>query len=362
MIKQYTAVLKQAANDWYEDNCLRLGASLAYYTLSSLFPLLFLATAVTSFFLSRTHLGTNVQETLINQLSSAIQDRNLKQLLIEGLQGASDRAANKGVLGTVVGISFLLFIASGVFSELDDAFNLIWNVPNEARGQGIIGFIRYKIFSFTLVLGVAFLLLVSTLLNTILLSVTSRLPLGPIWAIVSSLIHFGVTAGVFALLFKYLPDTSVAWSDVWGGAIFTAVLWAVGQLLLGLYFTLLGSGMTAYGLIGSVLAFLFYVYYSAQLLFFGGEVTQAYAHLCGSRKPVADPKARNTLSPEAQLMITTTYTTLTNKHKTSLEAVRTRHIAVTTTVGILSLISGALLGGVGLVVGLGRAIRRIRRL
>ncbi|MBA3947452.1 MAG: YihY/virulence factor BrkB family protein [Herpetosiphonaceae bacterium] len=360
-MKQYAAVLRQAANDWYADNCLRLGASLSYYTLGSLFPLLFLVTAVATFFLTQTHLGQDVQGKIINQLSASIYDPNLKQLLSDGLKGASIRTANKGVLGTALGVGLLLFIASGVFSELDDAFNIIWNVPNEARGQGIMGFIRYKIFSFSLVLGLAFLLLVSTVLNTILTSVTDRLPLGPLWAIVGTLLHFGVTSGVIALLFKYLPDTFVAWGDVIPGAVFTGILWTIGQVLMTLYFKYLGSGMTAYGVFGSVLAFLFYVYFSAQILFFGGEVTQAYANLCGSRKPIPNPKAQPVLSPEATLLMTANYQAQAAKHQATLTEVRTRHIAVTATVGVLGLIGGAALGGVGLIVGLGRAARKMRR-
>lgn len=356
---KYFGVLKQAAADWSKDNCLRLGASLAYYTMTSLFPLLLIVTAIVSFFLTRTGAGGDAQQQIIAGVNSAIDNPQLAQELTNGLQGAANKTANEGWIGTIIGVVTLLLAASGVFGELDQSFNIIWNVPSSAEGKGILGFIKTKFFSFTLVLGVAFLLLVSTLLSTIVNSIAEVLPLGPLLAVVQQIVQIGVIALVFALLFKFLPDTKVEWSDVWSGAIFTSILWTVGQLLLSFYFANV-DGSSAYGLIGGVLAFLVYIYYSSQILFFGGEFTQAYANLHGSRKPVEDPKKVSVISKEAAVMVATAYTSGNISKDQEIEALKAQRVAAAATGGIVGLIGGALIGGIGLVIGIGRGLSKLR--
>ncbi len=359
-MKKYLDVLKQAAKDWSLDNCLRLGASLAYYTMTSLFPLLLIVTAVAGYILTRTGQGNNVQEQMIGAINRSVQNPQLAKALQDGLKGAADNAADKSVFSSVIGFVLLLFAASGVFGELDSAFNIIWNVPSEAQGKGVMNFIKTKFLSFTLVLGVAFLLLVSTVLSTVLGAISDRLPLGPLWTVVNYIVQIGVIALVFALLFKYLPDTNVEWRDVWTGAIFTALLWVVGQLLLSFYFASI-DGSSAYGVIGSVLAFLIYIYYSSQILFFGGEVTQAYANLHGSKQPEPTPDKVGVISKPAAVMVTTAYTA---GHATTAEeiaALKTQRYAAAATGGIIGLLGGALIGGVGLVIGIGKGVGKIRK-
>lgn len=359
-MRKYFDVLKQAAGDWSKDNCLRLGASLAYYTMTSLFPLLLVVTAVAGFFLARTGLGQDFRQDIINAISSGVNDPNLRDALVTGVKGATENAANKGLIGSIIGAVTLLFAASGVFGELDAAFNIIWNVPSDAAGKGIMGFIRTKFLSFTLVLGVAFLLLVSTVLTTVLNSIADRLPLGPLWSVITHVVQLGIIALVFAVLFKYLPDTNIEWRDVWAGGIFTALLWTLGQLLLSFYFANV-DGNSAYGLIGSVLAFLIYIYYSSQILFFGGEFTQAYANLHGSRAPVPTPeKEAPVISAPAAVMVTTAYTAKKQTHNEEVAALKTGQYAAAATGGIVGLIGGAIIGGVGLVLGLTRVFRKAR--
>ena len=365
-MKKYLDVLKQAAKDWSDDNCLRLGAALAYYTMTSLFPLLLIVVAVVGFF-SVSEAGSQIQNDLINRIlaatgnASAAPNDPLRLALEQGITGATEKTARGGVLGTIIGFALALFAASGVFGELDASFNVIWDVPKDKQPTGIVAFIKTKFLSFTLVLGVAFLLLVSTVLSTVLSTVQDNLPLGPLWTVINFAVQIAVIAFVFALLFKYLPDTEVQWSDVWPGAFFTAVLWVLGQLLLAFYFANV-DGSSAYGIIGGVLALLLYIYYSSQILFFGGEVTQAYANLAGSRSHVTDATpAKPTISPQAAVMVSTALAAGTAHRKEDQAAARTRQAAAAATGGIIGLLGGAVIGGVGLVIGVGSALSKLRK-
>jgi membrane protein len=160
-LNQLPALLKATFQEWSEDNCLRLGASLAYYTLSSLVPLLLIVVAIATFVLNFTGAGQDYKSQLVNEITQRVNNPSLAQQITSALTAKSEDAASKGTLSSILGVVFLLLAASGVFGELDAAFNIIWNVPSSAQGKGIWGFIRTKFLSFTLVLGVAFLLLVS---------------------------------------------------------------------------------------------------------------------------------------------------------------------------------------------------------
>jgi membrane protein len=210
------------------------------------------------------------------------------------------------------------------------------------------------------VLGVAFLLLVAQLISVVLTTVSGMLPLGFLWVLIGLAVNLGVITLVFALLYRFLPDTHVEWRDVWVGGFLAAVLWIVGQQLLALYFKY-GSSFSTYGALGGVLAFLVYVYYSSQILFFGGEFTQVYARTHGSRQPApaaAAPKAP--ISKEAALMITSAATAGEQRHQQELAALKTRQYAAAATGGIIGLVGGAVIGGVGLVIGLTRGVAKLR--
>jgi len=191
-----------------------------------------------------------------------------------------------GSLAGLIGLVTLLFGASGVFGELQDSLNTIWEV--EAKpGRGIWGTIKDRFFSFTLVLGTGFLLLVSLLLTTFLTAIGGRLeaalPGGALlWQVVNFVISFGLITLLFAMIFKYIPDVEIQWRDVWIGAAATALLFVIGRLALSLY---LGNSSTTsvYGAAGSLVVVLLWVYYTAQILFFGAEFTQVYANRYGSQ-------------------------------------------------------------------------------
>jgi membrane protein len=272
-------LLKDTVKDWQEDKVPRLAAALAYYTLLSLAPLLIIAVAVAGLFFGE----EAARGQLSNQLTSlagAQAGQALQSIL------AQARTPEAGTLATVVGVVVLLFGASGVFGELQSALDTIWEVTPKP-GRGIKGVLRDRFLSFTMVLGVAFLLLVSLVISAGLAALGkfmgAALPGGAVlWQIVSAVVSFLLVAVLFALMFKVIPDVKIAWRDVWVGALFTAFLFVLGKGALGLY---LGRGAVGspYGAAGSLVVLVVWVYYSTQILFFGAEFTQVYAHMYGSR-------------------------------------------------------------------------------
>ncbi len=356
---RFPQLLKDTYTEWSDDNCLRLGASLGYYTLSSLIPLLLVVLSIATFVLNFTGGGAELKEDLIGAINRQINNEDLANQIGDALTAKEEDAATQGALGSILGFTFLLLAASGVFGELDAAFNIIWDVPSSAEGHGIWGFIRTKFLSFTLVLGVAFLLLVAQVLTVVLTTLAGTLPLGVLWTVINFVVQIGFITMIFALLYKFLPDTNVEWRDVWVGGLLAAVLWIVGQQLLSLYFKY-GAGFDSYGALGGILAFLVYVYYSSQILFFGGEFTQVYARTHGSRQPVPEAVGAPAISKEAALMVTTAAVAGQQSHQQEVAALKTRQYAAAATGGLIGLVGGALIGGVGLVVGLARGAAKLR--
>jgi membrane protein len=272
-------VLRQTVSEWSEDKAPQLGASLAVYAALSLAPLLVIALAIASLVFdeeaARGQIVGELQSLVGPEGGKAIQD------MIE-----SANKEDAGVFATILSVATLLFGASGVFGQLQDALNTIWEVKPKS-GRGVWGVIKDRFLSFAMVMGVAFLLLVSLLLTAALASVglaAEHLPEGIQWLaqIVNMIISFFVITALFALMFKLLPDVKMAWSDVWLGAVVTAVLFTAGKFAIGLY---LGHSSMAqsYGVAGSFVVLLVWTYYSAQILFFGAELTQVYANQYGSR-------------------------------------------------------------------------------
>lgn len=283
--KDVVSLLKETYQEFNEDKVPRLGAALAYYMLFSLAPLLVLVIAIAGMAFG--------EEAARGQIVGAIgglvgqQGAEAIQAMI---QGASHPAS--GILATIIGLVTLLLGASGVFGELQDALNTIWEVT-EKPGQGIVHLIRERFFSFSLVVGTGFLLLVSMVITAALQAfgkiLAGFIPGGDLFLqILNFVISFAVTTLLFALLYKVVPDAEIAWRDVWIGALVTAVLFSIGRIAIGLY---LGRSATAstYGAAGSLVIVVLWIYYSAQILFFGAEFTQVYANRFGSRvQPAPD--------------------------------------------------------------------------
>lgn len=264
-------------SEWSRDNASRLAAALSYYTIFSVAPLLIIAIAVAGLVFGR----QAATDQIVYQIRGLVGNDGA-QVIQTILQNASKTTS--GILATVVGLVTLLVGASGAFGQLQDSLNIIWEVKPKA-GRGVKGVLRDRFLSFSMVLVIGFLLMVSLLLSAFLAGVGKYVSdLLPMSSLVLQAINFGisliVTTVLFALIFKVLPDAYVRWRDVWVGSCVTALLFSLGRFLIGLY---LGrsSVSSAYGAAGSLVVLLLWVYYSAQILFLGAEFTQVYANRFG---------------------------------------------------------------------------------
>ena len=272
-------VIKETLTAWDEDNVTRLAASLAYYTLLSIAPLIILAVAVAGLAFGEQAARQHISGELSGVVGAGAADA------IESIV-KNARAPGSGVLSIIVGVVVLLFGASGVFGELQSALNTVWEVAPKP-GRGIWGLVKDRFLSFTMVVGVAFLLLVSLIVSAALTWVgqvfASSLPGGAfVWQVLNFCISLAVVTALFALMFKTLPDVHIKWRDVWVGSAVTAALFTLGKFGLGIY---LGSAgvSSAYGAAGSIVALVIWVYYSSQVLLLGAEFTQIYAKHYGSK-------------------------------------------------------------------------------
>jgi membrane protein len=276
-LRETWSVLKSTVIEWYDDDASRLAASLAFYTTLSLAPLLLVSIAIAGIIF-----GEDVARGHVSTEAGGLVGERGAEAIATILENAQD--TSQGVVAAIIGAVVLLFGASGVFAELQTAMDAIWEVkPRE--GRGVWGVIRDRFSSFTMVVGVGFLLLVSLVVSALMTAMTSRLntALGAV-ALVAQVLHIvvslGMTTFIFALIFKVIPDAKIRWRDVWIGAFVTSLLFTIGKVLIGLY---LGRSTVAssYGAAGSVVVILVWVYYSAQLLFFGAELTQVLARRWG---------------------------------------------------------------------------------
>lgn len=268
-------LLKKTVSDWSDDKVPQLGAALAYYCILSLGPILLLALAVAALIFGQ----EAAQGKIMSQIDGMVGHDGARA--IQDMIKDSAEKENTGIFAATIGFVTLLFGASGVFGQLQDAMNTIWKVkPKE--NVGVWQIVKSRFLSFTMVLGTGFLLLVSLVLSTALAAMTAFASgyLGEFTIflrILDSAISFGIISLLFAAIFKYLPDVKIAWHDVWTGAVITALLFTVGKFAIGFY---LGhsSFSSSYGAAGSLVVLLVWVYYSSQILFFGAEFTQVYAN------------------------------------------------------------------------------------
>ncbi len=285
-IRQMLPLLKETFSKWSEHDAPRLGASLAFYTLLSLAPLLIIAIAIVALVFGH----DAAQDQIGNQLRDLVGQSGadaIKTML------ARSHNASSGVVATAIGVITLLLGASGVCGELRAALNKMWDAK-PAGGSGFMAMIKEKSFAFGMVLAIGFLLLVSLVVSAGLAAVgmyaSGVLPIPPfVLEILNFLVSFGVITLLFALIYKYVPDVKIEWHDVWIGATATALLFTIGKFLIGLYLGKAGVG-SAYGAAGSLVAVIVWVYYSAQIFFFGAEFTQVYAHAERDDAAVSSPR------------------------------------------------------------------------
>lgn len=273
-LRMTVSLLKETATRWTEDKAGALAAALAYYALFSLAPLVLIAVAVAGLVFGQ----RAAEGELYSQLAGLMGESGARA--VEHLVAGMNHRRSGGIVATGVGVATLLFGASKVFGQLQDSMNTIWRAERRTGG-GLVGFLRARLFSFGMVLGIGFLLLASLVLSTVLELAGEHLrPILPVGAAggqaldaVLSLVVFSL---LFALIYKLLPDTSVAWRDVWPGALVTALLFTIGKFAIGFYLRKAGVA-SSYGAAGSVIILLLWIYYSAMILYVGAEFTHVYS-------------------------------------------------------------------------------------
>jgi membrane protein len=278
------ALCRQAIVAWIDDYAPSMGAALAYYTLFSVAPLLLIVISIAGLVFgpdaARGHIFSELRELMGDDGAAAVQAL---------LQSVNKPA--QGMLATIVGVVLLGVGAISVFGELQNALDRIWRAPGRAGSGGLWALVRARLLSFGMVLGVGFLLIISLLASAAVAALGKfSAPMLGAWIVLAELLNlvvsFALVTVTFAMIYKIIPRVRIGWRDVWIGAAVTALLFAIGKSLIGLY---LGRSTFAsgFGAAGSLVVLLVWVYYSAQIFLLGAEFTWVYAHSLGSRRDLA---------------------------------------------------------------------------
>ena len=281
-------MIKATMAAWLDDYAPSMGAALAYYTVFSLAPLLVIVISVAGLIFGADAARGQIFAQ-INGLMGAEAAKGIQDLL------SSVSKPSTGILGTALGVVFLLIGATSVFGELQDALDRIWRAPARAKAGGLMTLVRTRLLSFGMILGIAFLLMVS------LVAGAGIAALGKWWGgwfeswevlaqIINTAVGFLLTMAVFGLIYKLMPRVKVSWGDVWVGAAVTALLFTVGRFMISQYIGKTGVA-SGFGAAGSVAVIFVWVYYSAQIFLVGAEFTWVYAQRFGSRRDHAEPTA-----------------------------------------------------------------------
>lgn len=269
-----------AVNSWLEDRAPSMGAAIAYYTVFSIAPMLILVIAVAGLLYDEAAaegaVMAQLRELLGPQGAGAVQG-----MIASAGQGGA------GIVASIVGIGLLALAATTVFGELQSSLNVIWKAAPRP-GSPVVALIRIRLISLSLIVGIGFLLLVTLVISASLTALADYLYsifpyLNVVMRVVNFAISFGVTTALFAMIYKLLPDTRIAWGDVWMAALTTSLLFSLGKFVISLY---IGSSNVAstYGAAGALVIVLVWVYYSAQIFLFGAEFAKVYAERHGSHR------------------------------------------------------------------------------
>ncbi len=295
-------LVKGAGDAWIDDYAPSMGAALSYYTVFSLAPLLLIVIAIAGLVFGE----QAARGEIFGQLRELMGKDTA--LAVEGVLASLNKPA-QGVAATTVGVVLLLIGATSVFGELQDALDRIWRAPARERSAGWWNLLRTRLLSFGMILGVAFLLMVSLVLGAVISA------LGKWWGgifgdwevlaqVVNLMVGFLLTIGVFAMIYKLMPRVRVRWHDVWLGAFVTSLLFTIGKFLIGLYIGKSGIA-SGFGAAGSLVVVFVWVYYSAQIFLMGAEFTWVYARtfgsMCDAIPPAEDEHAPDPPSRGAEL-------------------------------------------------------------
>jgi membrane protein len=280
------SLLQKTFKSWSDDKASQLAAALSYYTVFSLAPLLLIVISIAGFVFGE----AEVRRNLLSQIQSLIGKQGT---VFISTALSAENSPSSNLFGSITGFVTLLLGASGVFAQLKTAFNEIWHIYPE--NKGLMASIKSNFLSFSMVVGIGFLLLVSLIISAVITALGTffqgMLPFSSlILELINFVVSFGIITVLFAAMFKVLPDTKIRMNDVWFGALFTSLLFTIGKFGIGWY---LGhsAAMSKYGAAGSMVIILLWVYYSAQILFFGAEFTKEYTYCYGSKKDEARNKS-----------------------------------------------------------------------
>ena len=262
---------RRTVDAWAQDYAPSMGAALSYYALFSIAPLLLIVIGVAGYFFGE----LAARGEIFGQVAGLIGPEGAHT--VEGLV-ASARKPESGILAVLVGTALLVTGASTVFGELQNALDRIWRAPARVHAKGWWKLLRTRVLSFGMILGIAFLLMVSLVLSAVVSA------LGDWWGLhaIDVFLSFALTTVLFAMIYKVIPRVRIAWRDVWVGAAVTAALFAIGKWLIGLYIGR-SSTASAFGAAGSLVVLMLWVYYSSQIFLLGAEFTRLYAEEHGSR-------------------------------------------------------------------------------
>ncbi len=283
--KDILEIFKNATIEWWAKDPFRQSAIIAYYAIFGIPGLLVLIIAVAGYFFG----NDTVNQNLMTQISDTIGQETALQIQDILTKSTAEKST---VWGSIVGASILLLGATGVFVELQKTLNLIWNVKVKPQ-NGVWLIIKARLFSFGLILAIAFLLTISLVISTALVAVSNYISfessqfMMTIYGILNFIISLLVISALFAMIFKILPDAKIEWKHVWWGSIITGILFTIGKMGLAYYFGK-AEPASVYGAAGSIILILLWVSYSSMILFFGAEFTAAYAKMYSGIIPPTD--------------------------------------------------------------------------
>ncbi len=279
-------IFKTSFKKWWDRDPFKMSAIIAYYAIFSLPGLLVVVMTIAGYFLGDDAVNGKLHSEVSQAMGSDTADQIQNIVMIAS-------KSKDSVWATIMGIAIIIFGATGVFAQLQKSLNTIWEVEASATKSGIWSFLKTRIFSFGLIVSIAFLLLISLVVSSLLSAFSSWVvqnwseSLLVMFKILSFIFSLGIIAVLFALMFKFLPDAKIKWSTVWIGAVVTSLLFVLGKSALGLYFGK-ADPASGYGAAGSIILILLWTSYSSMIVFFGAEFTKVYSDFIYGKAPASE--------------------------------------------------------------------------